>query len=68
MECGRVEKVEGAGMKITFEVPDDAIALSLTYLWECNGSYMIGTHNEVDFLEDGSVIKVKGKGGEADET
>ena len=68
MERGRIEKVEGEGMKITFEVPNDTVAMALTGMCENRLSYTIATTRvETSECKDGAVIVCNWKGGEADE-
>ena len=43
MECGRVEKVEGAGMKITFDVPATTICLTLSGVYADDDGLAMGT-------------------------
>lgn len=50
-------------MKITFEIPDNTVALSLTGVWLGAKSQMIGTHMvETEEIKDGAEIVCDWKG------
>lgn len=70
MECGRIEKVEGAGMKIIYEIPDSARGMSVCCVWQDGEKGLcIGQHiADSDDLKAGVVLVPEWKGGEADET